>query len=200
MTHMRKRRHKGLALIEALREARDCVRGMAATEFALLSPVLVLLFFGVLEAADAMTINRRVALSANTLADLVAQSEEVTPTDLNSLIIGVLEILEPNDTDSMTVNIVSVIADGDGDPIVHWSRDKDGGEPYSAGAAYPNLTDPSILTTSSSLIVVELTYPYTPQLTYRVIGSPINFNRKTIRWPRLAERVQLCVSPGNCTT
>ncbi|HPE31702.1 MAG TPA: pilus assembly protein [Parvularculaceae bacterium] len=190
-----------LSTIALLKRAAACREGLAATEFALLSPILVIMFFGVLEASDAMTINRRVALASNTLADLVAQSEEVTGTDIDNLIEGVLEILEPNDTSVVSIKITSVIADADGDPVVHWSRDQSGAEPYGEGTDFTKLTDPDVLSTSGSLIVVEMSYPYTPQITHRVLGGPITFTRETIRWPRLAPRVQMCDSPGvNCTT
>jgi len=199
--HMRLVSTLRLSTTALLKRAAACRNGLAATEFALLSPILVIMFFGVLEASDAMTINRRVALASNTLADLVAQSEEVTGSDVDNLIDGVLEILEPNDTSVVSIKITSVIADADGDPIVHWSRDGAGGEPYGEGSDFTKLSDPDVLSTSGSLIVVEMSYPYTPQITHRVLGGPITFTRETIRWPRIVPRVQLCDSPGvNCTT
>lgn len=177
-----------------------CRRGMAATEFALLLPIQVLLFFGLIEAADALTVNRRVALASNMLADLVAQSKELTVSEVDSLFVGVAEILDPSAGSALTMNIISVVPDAQGDPIVHWSRDETGAAPYRAGAAFARLTDPSVLTASSSLIVAEITYDYKPSLAYKVLKSPIAFVRQTSRWPRQTIRVQLCKFPGvGCT-
>ena len=174
---------------------------MAATEFALLLPVQVLLLFALIEASDAMTVNRRVALASNTLADLVAQSKQLTVKDVDSIFTGVREILDPNDSSALTINLVSVVQDGKGDPIVHWSRDLDGKQPYAKDSAFTNLTDATTLTASSSLVVAEVTYSYTPALRNRIISTPITFKRQTIRWPRLSIRVQLCTAPGvGCTT
>lgn len=181
--------------------AAKCRRGMAATEFALLLPVQVLLFFGLIEASDAMTVNRRVALASNTLADLVAQSKQLTVSEVGSLLVGVREILDPNDSSALTINLVSVVQDANGDPIVHWSRDLDGKQPYAKDSAFTELTDPTTLTASSSLVVAEVTYSYTPALRNRIISTPIIFKRQTSRWPRLSIRVQLCTAPGvGCTT
>ncbi|MAW79414.1 MAG: hypothetical protein CMI63_04200 [Parvularcula sp.] len=184
----------------AITRVRRNESGLAATEFALLLPVLVFLFFGLVETATAMTVNRKVAIAANTLADLAAQSEFVLESEMDDLFEGVTGIVEPNDPSGMSLRLVSVINDADGDPIVHWSRDSDGNTPYTAGADYTKLEDDTILTDIGSLIVVEMTYTYVPSITNHVMSSPIVFHRKTLRWPRVSPRVQLCVAVDDCTT
>lgn len=178
-----------------------CRRGLAAVEFALLLPVQVILFFGLIEASDAMTVNRRVALASNSLADLVAQSKVLTFDEVDALFIGAQQVMEPNSLSGMTVNLVSVVQDPRGDPIVHWSRDLDGMEPYRAGSSFTKLSDPTILTPNSSIVVAEITYDYTPTFSYRFFSSPFVFKRQTTRWPRLSTKVQLCRRPDvGCTT
>ncbi|GJL92258.1 TadE/TadG family type IV pilus assembly protein [Hyphococcus sp.] len=184
----------------SLRRLANSDSGLAATEFALILPVLVLLFFGLVEASTAMTVNRKVAISANTLADLAAQSETLQESDIDDLFEGVISIVEPNDTTSLQLRLISVVLDDEGDPVVHWSRDSDGGEPYAAGSYYVNLDDNDVLSSIGSLIVVEMNYTYTPSMTNHVLETPIVFDRKSIRWPRLTSKVQLCDSDGNCTT
>lgn len=179
---------------------RKCTSGLAATEFALLLPVLVVMFFGLVEASDAMTVNRKVAISANTLADLAAQSEELYISDIEDLFDGVMAIIEPNESAGMQLRLVSVVLDEDDNPVVHWSRDDTGAEPYAPGDAYTNLSDDEVVSSIGSLIVVEMTYTYTPSITNHIIDAPIVFNRQSIRWPRLVSRVQLCQSEGDCTT
>lgn len=179
---------------------RDCVEGIAAVEFALLMPVMVMIFFGLVEVSNAMTVNRKVAISANTLADLTAQSDFLLINDIDDLFEGVLTIVEPNDSAGMDLRLVSVVLDEDGDPIVHWSRDYEGNIPYAAGADYTKLDDDTVLSQHGSLVVVEMVYTYVPGLTSHFIDSPIVFHRTSIRWPRLTNRVQLCDDQGNCTT
>ncbi|WP_428409262.1 TadE/TadG family type IV pilus assembly protein [Hyphococcus sp.] len=174
--------------------------GLAATEFALLLPILVMLFFGLVEASTAMTVNRKVAISANTLADLAAQSEFLLVSEMDDLFEGVKSIVEPNDSSGMSLKLVSIVTDPDGDPIVHWSRDSDGNTPYAVGSDYVKLNDPTVLSGISSLIVVEMQYTYHPSITNHVLSTPLNFDRMTMRWPRVSSKVQLCVAVDDCTS
>jgi len=183
-------------LISALKRADS---GIAATEFAMLLPVLVLLFFGLVESSTAMTVNRKVAIAANTLGDLVAQSEEIQESEVDDLFAGVMEIVRPHDPTGMVLRLVSVVLDEDGDPVVHWSRDNNGTEPYSEDQDYTKLSDDTIITSAASLVIVEMTYTYRPSITKHILDTPIVFNRQTVRWPRLTTRVQLCDAGNNCT-
>ena len=183
--------------------AKDC-RAMAATEFALLLPVLLVIFFGVVEGSDALTKSRRVTLAANTLADLAAQETDLLESAADSLFVGVEEIVDVNGA-AMDIRLVSVIfddTDGDGtpdSPVVHWSYDNTGGEPYAAGSVYNTLSDPTLLEIDSAIVVAEVNYPYTSSLTHYFIKN-VTFDRIASRWPRQSLRVQLCSAPGTCTT
>lgn len=183
--------------------ASDC-RGMAATEFALLLPVLLVIFFGVVEGSDALTKSRRVTLAANTLADLAAQETDLLESAADSLFVGVEEIVDVNGA-AMDIRLVSVIFDdttGDGtpdSPVVHWSYDNAGGEPYAAGSVFNNLSDPTLLEIDSAIVVAEINYPYTSSLTRNFIKN-VTFDRIAARWPRQSLRVQLCSAPGTCTS
>lgn len=174
--------------------------GIAATEFALLLPVMFALFFGMLEVSDVTTANRRVAIAVNTIADLAAQSEELTHDDVSDLIAGALAILDPGNTTTVNVNVISVILNDEDDPVVHWSLNDQGDEPYSADDPFTSLNDNAVLRSQGSLIVVEITYPYAPPFTQYFVDDPIVFTKKSIRWPRLVNRVQLCDNSNNCTT
>ena len=188
------------SFLRLARQGLKCRSGMAATEFALLLPALTVLFFGMLETSDAMLMNRRVAVAVNTMADLAAQTEDLTYNDVDNLIDGVKTIIEPHDPGVLSINLVSVELDDDDNPVVHWSRNQDGNEPYTTDAGYVGLSDDTVLNENGSLIVVEMTYPYTPPFTDFFVKNPFNFTRQSVRWPRLSPKVQLCDNDGqNCT-
>ncbi len=172
--------------------------GLAALEFALILPVMVILFFGVVESSDALSQGRKVTLAVNTLADLAAQETEILTSEADDLLDGVEQIVGVNGG-SATIRLVSVITDPDDNVIVHWSRDNAGGQPYAPGAAYNDLPNAALLDPNASIIVAEIEYAYTSNLTHFIIPS-VNFDRLATRWPRRAMRVQLCTSPGNCTS
>jgi len=172
--------------------------GMAAVEFAFILPVLVILFFGVVEGSDALSKSRKVSQAVNTLADLAAQETELLEADADDLFAGVEQIVGANG-DTADIRLVSVITDGNGDIIVHWSRDNSGGQPYAPGAPYDDLPNPALLDPNASIIVGEIEFTHVTNLTHLVIPE-IDFERLSTRWPRRASRVQLCVSPGDCTS
>ena len=48
--------------------------GFAAVEFAMILPILLVLFFGTVEISNAVAVYRKVTLMAHTLSDLTSQS------------------------------------------------------------------------------------------------------------------------------
>lgn len=178
--------------------------GLAAVEFALILPVMVLMFFGMLEASDLFTVNRRLANAANSLVDLAAHEPTITHAQLDDIIVGVTRILEPTDTSTVEMRVISIskgsnVAD---QPTVHWSRDQDGGEPYVQGSTYTGLDDNLSLNANSSLMIVEIEYTYVSGVGGRVFTLPFEFEHKAKRWPRKSTEVQLCATTdtATCTT
>jgi Flp pilus assembly protein TadG len=51
-------------------------RGLAAVEFALVVPLMLVLFFGALEFSSGVAVDRKVTLVARTLSDLTTQLKE----------------------------------------------------------------------------------------------------------------------------
>lgn len=167
--------------------------GMAATEFAMILPIMLLMFFGMLEVSDAMMANRRVANAANTLADLVAQETEVSTTDVNDIMLGVQDMLEPTAGSTVIMKIISVSHDplNANKLLVDWSRDNLGNTPYASGVVYTGINK-DIVPASASLIVVEMEFDYVSGLSHKVLGVPIQFTRTVSRWPRQSTSVTLC--------
>ncbi|HBS32134.1 MAG TPA: hypothetical protein DEA40_10395, partial [Parvularcula sp.] len=81
-----------------LRFARSA-SGLAAVEFALIAPIMILLFFGVVEGSGALSASRKTLLASNTLADLVAQETQILKADLDDLFIGMEDVIDPRDID-----------------------------------------------------------------------------------------------------
>ena len=54
--------------------------GVAATEFAVIVPLMLVLFFGVVEFSTGVAVDRKVTLVARTLSDLVSQNTAVPDT------------------------------------------------------------------------------------------------------------------------
>ncbi|MEQ8936108.1 MAG: pilus assembly protein [Amphiplicatus sp.] len=191
--------------IKRVRRAAGNRDGMAATEFALILPLMASIFFGMLEISDAMMASRRVVNATNALADLVTQEKKITTDDVPKIFEGAKQMLEPTDSSGVAMSLVSIKLSDNGTPnddsddkvVVEWSRDNSGGAPYAVGADYDKLDDITIIQSGVSLIVSELTYQYKSGLTSKILGSPITFDRMASRWPRRSTRVKLCTPDGS---
>ncbi len=168
---------------------------MAAVEFSLILPIIILLFFGMLEASDALTVNRRVSNAANAVVDLVGQSEKITPSEVASIFTGAEKMIESDgEGGDLEMKLTSVVRNPD-DPdeiIVEWSVDNEGNEPYTPGDVFTSVEDDEIIIPGVSLLISEVTYVYTAGISKRVLGSPITFEKRANRWPRVALNVRQC--------
>ena len=72
----------------------DC-RGVAATEFAMIVPLMLVMFFGTVEFSSGVAVDRKVTLVARTLSDLTSQSTSVTDTDLSNFFAASIGIMTP---------------------------------------------------------------------------------------------------------
>ncbi|RTL53599.1 MAG: pilus assembly protein [Bradyrhizobiaceae bacterium] len=70
------------------RFSRD-TRGLAATEFAIILPMMLVIFFGTIEVSTGVAVDRKVTILTRTLSDLISQASSVSNTDLtNAFTIG----------------------------------------------------------------------------------------------------------------
>lgn len=148
-------------------------KGIAAIEFGLMAPVLLALFIGCIEVTFKIWSTQKAEKLAVTLADVVAQSQEVKVTDLAALVSSIDKIMDPfpfGDAEGV-VYITSVYLPQPeedqplGDPIVNWQYKKgsfaaaskigvEGGD-----AVLPEDFD---LNERDNVIVAEVFYKYTP--------------------------------------
>ena len=70
-------------------------RGIAATEFAVIVPIMLVMFFGTVEFSSGVAVDRKVTLMARTLSDLTSQSTSVTDTDLTNFFAASTGIMTP---------------------------------------------------------------------------------------------------------
>lgn len=168
--------------------------GLAATEFALILPIITVVFFGMLETSDAMMANRRLINAANSLVDLIGQEAEISAAQVDDVMVGVTRMLEPTTNSSLVMKVTSVVqnASKPSQIDVVWSRDNKKATPYAAGTKFTKLDDGTIVHKGASLIVVEVEYNYSSGLTNKVLGSTFNFKHMVSRWPRQTAQVVLC--------
>ncbi|MGE0768295.1 MAG: TadE/TadG family type IV pilus assembly protein [Hyphomicrobiaceae bacterium] len=185
---------------------RSDVRGVAAVEFAMLLPVMFILFVGTVEFGQAIAVDRRVTLSASSTADLIARapSEGLTVDQVDAELNILEQLMRPYDASLLTLRIVSVIANSPQGKLeykVDWSRDNDGGTPYAHDATYDtdDSSDPKhtskipqgLLSNLDSVIIAEATYNYTPLIFSYFLKGPFQFQKTFFAKPRNASCVLL---------
>src|SRR6195952_4824977 len=72
--------------------------GIAATEFAVIVPVMLVMFFGTVEFSSGVAVDRKVTLMARTLSDLTSQSVTVADTDMTNFFAASNAIMTPYST------------------------------------------------------------------------------------------------------
>jgi Flp pilus assembly protein TadG len=137
-------------------------RGVAAVEFSLILPFLLLLMLGMAETVTALNHDRKVGQVANTVADLVAQAESVSTGDVSDIMLAASEIMQPYPDTNMEVIVASVTFNDDGDPEVDWSRNNAGGTPWAGGSTPPIEFPDTLAVAGTSLVVSQTTYDYAP--------------------------------------
>ncbi len=69
--------------------------GMAAVEFAMLLPLMVTLYLAAVETSQAVAIQRKVTLTARTVADLASQTTSINNTDMTNMLNAASAVVAP---------------------------------------------------------------------------------------------------------
>jgi Flp pilus assembly protein TadG len=173
--------------------------GLAAVEFAMIFPMMVVMFFGVLELSSAIAVDRKATLVARTLSDLTSQMASVANADLLSFGETAKAIMTPYPVSPLTSSITEVYVDSvSGVARVQWSKGLTIGPTGVVAIAPTNPHNPGDVVVLPLTLVVakgtyviwsEVTYTYTPAIGYVVSKLGMPFNDAAFTRPRTV----LCV-------
>ncbi|MFT4090422.1 MAG: pilus assembly protein [Asticcacaulis sp.] len=155
-------------------------RGATAVEFALIAPILILLYLGLAELTMGMMVSRRVSHLTAAIGDLAAQSGELTEANITDLFDIGDTIMQPFSTgDQLDVRLTSVQRDNSDRAVVLWSRGQD---QYTKGQIL-NDVDISDVSTGQGLIITDVNYRYTSVIGNLMPGVT-NFTKRYRHFPR----------------
>ncbi|MGE3830376.1 MAG: TadE/TadG family type IV pilus assembly protein [Parvibaculaceae bacterium] len=81
-------------------------RGFAAVEMAFIFPVMILIYFGLVDGTNLLSAKRKITLAASTLGDLTTQAPgAITTTDLNDFYEALQPIMDPFPVSGMKITI-----------------------------------------------------------------------------------------------
>ncbi len=173
--------------------------GLAAVEFAMIFPIMVVLYFGVVEFSSAIAVDRKATQVARTLSDLTSQSISVADADIKNFGEAAKAIMTPYPPSPLVSSITEVYIDSvSGVARVQWSKGLTIGvtgdvsiaatAPHSPGDV---VTLPTTLVAAKGTYVIwsEVSYTYTPAVGIMLAQTGITFRDVSYTRPRLV----LCV-------
>lgn len=175
-------------------------RGVSAVEFALIAPLLLLLYFGVGELCEAMMAQRRTAHATSAIGDLATQSQSLASSDVSDIFAAGSTIMAPF-TGTLKLKLTSVTANASATPTIDWSCAVNGMTADTAGATYSGLPTGLISVAGDSIIVATGQYTWTTPAQYIMPGkqafipTSLNFNEVYYLKPRKSSQV---TGPSSC--
>jgi Flp pilus assembly protein TadG len=163
------------SVLTRLRGLRDDRRGVAAIEFAIVLPFMLVLYIGGVELGDGLAIQVKVTDTTHIVADLVTQQTTTTTKAMVDTILAASSATiapyssPPYSAANLIVTVSEVSTNASGAATVTWSDSLNGakrpvGQVMTLPAQLAGL--PNI-----SLILGEVSYNYTPNLGYNIVGT-----------------------------
>jgi len=181
-------------------------RGIAATEFAVIVPIMLVMFFGTVEFSSGVAVDRKVTLIARTLSDLTSQSTTVADSDMTNFFAASNAIMTPYSPTPTTATITELYIDPKTfQARVQWSRSatitSSGGVVLGAGHTVTStIAIPAQLAVGGTyLIFSEVSYLYTPTIGYVMAKTGVTLSDVSYTRPRQSTCVYYSPSTA-CTT
>jgi Flp pilus assembly protein TadG len=159
--------------------------GVAATEFAVIVPLMLVLFFGTVEFSTGVAVDRKVTLVARTLSDLVSQNTTVTDTQFTNYFNAGTQVMSqyaqaPYSASTLHATISMLYVDPNTHTAkVQWSKG------YAVRSTGSVVTIPTALKVDSTyLIFSEVSYLYTPTVGYVMGQAGVNLSDVSYTRPR----------------
>ena len=181
--------------------------GAAAIEFALLLPVMITLFFGVVESTLALVARADISIMSSTAADLISQESTTNTADITNIYNAANTILYPYYTGGSsgkpTIRLTSVAYDsGNAAPTmggkVVWTCTQAGNGTLSPASRTVGQTvtfTQPLMVANGSVIMAEVAYGYSSNST-KVITGTINMTNNFYTKPRRVTQIPTPV--GGC--
>jgi Flp pilus assembly protein TadG len=179
--------------------------GLAATEFALIVPVMLVMFFGTVEFSSGVAVDRKVTLVARTLSDLTSQAgPPVDDNYLQNVFTASIAILQPYPAAPTKAQLSEIYIDSNKIAKIKWSK----AATIGSGATKATLANsthnagdvvtvpPDLLIPKTYLIASETSYLYTPTVGYVMGMSGVTLSDVSYTRPRQVS----CVIYNNVPT
>lgn len=165
--------------------------GLGATEFALLAPVLVVLYMGAVEITVALSVDTRVSRAGNITLDLITQGASTSRAELDMMLDVAASVMAPYTADHIELRYTGIKVDSSGKPKVAWSWGNEVRRPYATGSK-ADIPD-GLKMPNSFYVRGEIINPHDFISTFPFMGSAqvgaLNLNETYYMRPRLGAEI-----------
>lgn len=170
--------------------------GVAAVEFAMVLPVMVLMYLGMTEMTFGVNTDRKITLLSRTLADLTGRATSVSSTEMDTIFAAATSVMSPYRSDQAKMVVSSIVVkdtgqkDAQSKPIlkgtVCWSTARGPGAVALAKGSTVTVPE-GFQTADSSYVRADVTMAYAPVFGSEILKmisgtSAINLSEET-PWP-----------------
>lgn len=162
--------------------------GIAAVEFSMIMPLMILMFFGMIDVSMGVGADRKVTIIAQSMADLASRYTKVTDTDFTNFFTIGDAVLTPYTASALTVTISQVYIDPTtGTGKIYWSKG-DAARTVNSAITVPTgligKDSSNNVLANQYLILAEVSYVYKPIIGYVVPKAGITLSESTYTRPR----------------
>ncbi len=175
-----------MSLMQRLRSFGPARQGLAALEFAILLPMMLLLLFGAVDLIDVLQSNRRVQNAAASLADVIARDTEVDDNEVAGLWAALGVLMYPDSGATMQVRVTSISIESATTARVVWSEGHGGMSALNEGETI-DLPD-AMMNPGTSVIFAETDYEYQSPTGFLLAG-PVHIRHEAYRRSRLIDPI-----------
>jgi Flp pilus assembly protein TadG len=178
--------------------------GTAAIEFALILPIMLMLFIGSFEGTNLVLASMKLEASAETAADLIAQTRINTylaTSDFTNITNAAKQVLSPLSTSGTTLKLAyASVTFSTGSPVINWHVEVNGA-PAITVATVPNSVNLANLGNATSgstdsVIIARLTYSYSSPISH-VLNSSYTLSESAFNRPRYMNCIPTYLNTGN---
>jgi Flp pilus assembly protein TadG len=157
------------------------VNAMAAVEFAMILPILVVMLLASFDGGRGIATYMKVRASTYALATIANQYSTIQSSDMTSIMGAIGTIMAPYSSTPMTATISQITIDSKGNATISWSYSQGG----TARAQRSSIVIPAgLITDSSYLLLAETSYTFTPMFGF--FSTTLNLSDNLYVTPRIS--------------
>jgi Flp pilus assembly protein TadG len=177
-------------------------RAVAAVEFAMIMPVMLIMFLSSFDAGNGIAIYLKVRAATYTLGAITNQYNTIQSTDMTAITGATASVLAPYPSSPTIVVISQIKATSNSAATVSWSYSPTSGSALAAGSTINNLPTNLAKNTCNNtypcyLIFAQVSYTFTPQFGSFMTG-PITLSDNLYVTPRSSTCVVYVPQSSSC--